>query len=125
MKTAFKNIIPYFLLIAGAIIFFHSIVPHDHHYPVEGALQASHHQHPDNSPVHCHFLNDLITDYTNPGLNNHVVKQISAFTQFLTEPSPVLSYPVLNLTLKKEHAFYSTLAILSISPTRGSPEKII
>jgi len=125
MKTAFKNIIPYFLLIAGAIIFFHSIVPHDHHYPVEGAPQASHHQHPDNSPVHCHFLNDLITDYTNPGLHNHIVKHIPASTQFLTEPSPDFSYSGFNQALKNEHAFYSILTLVSISPTRGSPEKVI
>ena len=121
MRKELKNSIPYFLLLAGVIIFFHSILPHDHHYAVGNTQHTTHSQHPDNSPVHCHALNDLITVFSKTGLNDQTIKILSEsiliqniFSQVITESGHLIPF-------KPENSYHHRLAFISISPTRGSP----
>ncbi len=121
MRKEFKNSIPYFLLIAGVIIFFHAILPHDHHYAADNTPRTTHSQHPDNSPIHCHALNDLITDFSKTGLNDQTIKILSESIIIQNIFSPVITESGHLIPFKPESSYHHRLAFISISPTRGSP----
>ncbi len=64
MKKQIRNIIVYVLIATSLAIFFHSLIPHDHHYTANCDI-VHHHQNHDNqeqNPIHCHFFNEIIVD---------------------------------------------------------------
>lgn len=121
MKKDLKNSIQYFLLTAGVIILFHAILPHDHHYAADNTPQTTHSQHPDNSPVHCHTLNDLITDFSKTGLTDQTIKVLSESIFIQNIYSPAITESGFLIPFKPERSYHNRLAFISISPTRGSP----
>ena len=120
MKKDLKNRIPYFLLLAGIIIFFHTILPHDHHYAADNTPQTTH-SHPDNSPVHCHTLNDLIIDFSKTGLTDQTIKILSESISIQNIFPPVKTENGFLIPFELESSYHNRLAFISISPTRGSP----
>ena len=127
MKKTIRNIIAYVFLITSLAIFFHSVIPHDHHYNVNCDL--SHHQqhnHSDSHPIHCHFFNEIIVDKAITTTHQKNVK----FTLFDFALLFADNFQKINREYTKEYFPEQTVQIIfdiciENTPTRGSPFKLI
>ena len=124
MVVNYNNKISIFLLVIGLVMFFHSLVPHDHHY--DNHIETTHEEHQEkdasgNEPLHCHFLNDIIVNQASTS-NQTVVKQISLCVLYITT---VKSNTIRDLFCESFTAqiihFPDRLFLSKNSPTRGSP----
>lgn len=127
MRKIYQNIFSVLLLFAGVVIFSHSIIPHDHHY--DQSCDTEHHEHHDtdhDSPMHCHFLNDVVFDDVVISSNQTVVNN---------NPSQYIILFSLN-NLEEQTAKHCLFLIksdnppdyqvfLEHSPTRGSPIQLV
>ena len=119
-----KNIIAYLLIATSLAIFFHSVIPHDHHYDMNCELSHNQHNHDnsDQKPIHCHFFNEVIVDKAITTANNKISDDTSiAFAALL-----LLNFRFTNNKLPKFH--FSKQEKLTLNfvfrenmPTRGSP----
>ena len=105
-------------------MFSHSLIPHDHHY--DNHLETTHEEHQEkdasgNEPIHCHFFNDVVNNKISTS-HQSIVKQITLLYILISE----FDFDFENVSILKNifHTdFYypNYLALLDISPTRGSP----
>ncbi len=120
-----KNIKIFFIYLAGLILAFHALTPHDHHYNAtfdfsHKAEQSDNHQ--NNNPLHCFSFNDLITDKTGFSAGKVLVtKRITNIVEFndifaQTTENP---YKKINFATKNDRSSYTIFQ--DSSPTRGSP----
>lgn len=124
MKKQTQNIIAYLLIATSLAIFFHSVIPHDHHYDMN--CELSHHQHDhdnsDQEPIHCHFFNEVIVDKAITTTNKKIADDTSiAFAALL-----LLNFRFTNNELPKfyfpeQEKLTLSLAFRENTPTRGSP----
>ncbi len=120
MEKIFKNTTLFFMLIAGLVVFSHSVVPHDHHYNLADDLADEQQNDEERVPIHCHFLDYVTVDQTiQKTAVQKIVQQpvlfvvLSGFT--FEEKSNTQTY-----FLKSDHK--SDLStFIKASPTRGSP----
>jgi len=107
------------LLIIAAIILTHNILPHNHHSNIFDAAQHKHETTQHKAPVHCHFLNNLITkkyfkkQFTN---NISISADINHNTFIYYSKLPLIISLLTNLVFLK-----STIYFIKITPVRGSP----
>ena len=124
MKREFKNIISFFLLITGLVIFSHSIIPHDHHYDVMNTTHHEHHndENSGSEPIHCHYFNEIIFDKTILSFNNQILKQIPTNFALIFDNKFSLDNNLSPKTLffKKDN-LPDYFVFIENSPTRGSP----
>ncbi len=124
MKIRYKNITSIFLLITGLVILVHLIIPHDHHY--DNLSEETHNEHQEKNdkgqePIHCHFFNDVVVNKAVVSYDN-IVKQISILYAYVSELNFDFDHnTILNAIFYKDFYYPDFLAILSVSPTRGSP----
>lgn len=124
MRKQYQNIFSMMLLFAGIVIFAHSIIPHDHHFDmnIEAEHQQEQHENHD-SPLHCHFLNDIVFDKVVISFNQTVVKNIPALNAILfslnnSDEQAANHY----LSIIKSDNLPDYQVFLAHSPTRGSPK---
>jgi len=108
------------MLIAGLVIFSHSLIPHDHHYNLANDLADEHHNDEDRVPIHCHFL-DFVTvgQIIQKTVIQKIVIQPNLFvvlSDFNFEKKTNQQIPFIN-SEKKPYL----LTIIKTLPTRGSP----
>lgn len=120
MKKIFKNTTLFFILIAGLVIFLHSLIPHNHHYNLADDLADEQQNDEDSVPIHCHFLDYVTVDQTTQKtVIQKVVQQPVLFV--------VLSSFNFKEKLNKQPSFINSdpksdlLTFIKTSPTRGSP----
>ncbi len=124
MKRNYKNIIAFFFLIIGLVIFSHSIIPHNHHY--NHAVATKHNEHnerdkPDNT--HCHYLNDIIISNITLSVN-YLFKQSSKNIGYISDLEIDFSRnKFLKAIFYTDFYFPEYFAFLDTSPTRGSPSE--
>ena len=108
------------MLIAGLVIFSHSLIPHDHHYTLANDLAKEHQHDENNEPLHCHFLDYVTADATiQKTISRKIVQQ------------PILFAILFSISFEEElnpqtHSIISDkkpdlLTFIASSPTRGSP----
>ncbi len=127
MKQQYKNIFSLVLLIAGLVLLSHAVIPHDHHY--NEVCDSQHHQDHDadhESPMHCHFLNDVVFDDVILSFNHIDIKDF-----------PVLYSFSFNTIIKDDDIYNTSLQYINLdnlpdyfvfieqSPTRGSPLQLV
>jgi len=120
MKKILKNTMLFFMLIAGLVIFSHSLIPHDHHYNLVDNLVDEHHNNQENKPFHCHFLDYVIAD---AAIQKTVIQKIVLQPVLFVVLSDFNSEKKLNKQthfIKSENKL-NLLTIIKIFPTRGSP----
>ncbi len=125
MKKKTNNIITYFLLFAGLIIVFHSFVPHDHHYHLQGRLlqQPHHEQTGENLPLHCHYFNELFLNASTSGIHHEVIQYLSSRVVALPSRLQFQAFQrTILFKLKTAYHLSYHLTIPEILPTRGSPQ---
>jgi len=124
MKKEIKNIIAYMLLTTSFAIFFHSVIPHDHHYNINCDLSHHNHQHEkgEEAPVHCHFFNEIIVDKAFSAPQYKVQKIIPVDFVFayivnlrFTKPEQKIHY------FYEQNQSFDYFVCIENSPTRGSP----
>lgn len=125
MRKKFKNIIAFFLLITGLVMFSHSIIPHDHHYNIIGNLSNYEHHNnekSDNNPIHCHFFNDIVIDKIISNTNQNLFKYLTSNIKILLntklyfDNNPLTKTAFLNINNLPDY-----FVLIESSPTRGSP----
>ena len=127
MKQQYKNIFSLLLLIAGLVLLSHAVIPHDHHYDV--ACDTEHHEHHDTdheSPMHCHFLNDVVFDDVVMSFNHIFIKDLPIL--FTVIFSPIIEGERLNqsnLQFIESDNLPDYLVLIEHSPTRGSPLQLV
>ncbi len=124
MKKSIRNIIAYVLLITSLAIFFHSVIPHDHHYSVNCDL--SHHQHShnrsDSHPIHCHFFNEIIVDKAITTTHQKIVKfTLLDFTLLFTDDFKKINGEYTHEYFPEQIVQVVFDICIESSPTRGSP----
>lgn len=124
MKKQTQNIITYLLIATSLAIFFHSVIPHDHHYDINCELSHNQHDHKnsDHEPIHCHFFNEVIVDKAITTVN----KKISDISSLEFAALLFLKFRITNNELPKFHFPEQEKITLSFvfkenTPTRGSP----
>ena len=125
MREIYKSTIIYILLIAGLIIFSHSIIPHDHHYT--DVCETKHdahqgHEDDDNDPVHCHFLNDIISNTAITNYSSVIIDHLPLL--FIIDDHAIKNDD--NQSLIVIHFLYDVglpdhQTLIDLSPSRGSP----
>jgi len=127
MKQQYKNIFSLLLLIAGLVMLSHAVIPHDHHYDV--ACDTEHHEHHDTdheSPMHCHFLNDVVFDDVVLSFNPIIIKDLPVLYTFIF--NIIIEDESLNqcnLQFIESDNLPDYLVLLEQSPTRGSPLQLV
>ena len=127
MKQQYKNIFSLLLLIAGLVLLSHSVIPHDHHYDV--ACDTEHHDHHDTdheSPMHCHFLNDVAFDDVVLSFNPIFIKDLPVLYTFIF--NTIIEDKGLNqssLQFIESNNLPDYLVLIEHSPTRGSPLQLV
>jgi len=121
MKINYKNIIVFFLLIIGLVIFSHSIIPHNHHYNNAVATKHNEHNEDKSANTHCHYLNDIIISNITLSVN-YLFKQTLKNIGYISDLE--IDYrknTFLKAILYSDFIFPEYFAFLETSPTRGSP----
>jgi len=124
MLRNFKNTGSIFLFLAGLVIFFHALVPHDHHY--DNDLENHHHgqQEKDatgNETLHCYFFNDGLLKKIPVSFAKRVHQKLAtADFKSKSETNQIARF-VLKINLSTRFTFSNYLAFLDTSPSRGSP----
>ena len=118
MKKVLKNISLVALLLIGFAILSHAIIPHDHHYELASNLE---HNHNDKSPIHCHYLNHIDVDKITTNNFQKLVKHMPALMAVFSFDESNTSNIFVDFIQQKIINTFLSDAILSISPTRGSP----
>ncbi len=118
MKKVLKNISLVALLLVGVAILSHSIIPHDHHYELASNLE---HNHNDKSPIHCHYLNHIDLDKITTNNFQKIVKKLPALIAVFSFNENNIQKVFISFISHKALNTFHPNAILSISPTRGSP----
>lgn len=127
MRQQYKNIFALLLLIAGFVIFSHSVIPHDHHY--DTSCDTEHHEHNENehdSPMHCHFLNDIVFDEVVLSFSHIIIKDsptlyILSFNELIIDESLECS----SLLFINKGSLPDYIVHLEHKPTRGSPLQLV
>ena len=127
MNRIYRNFISILLLFAGVVIFSHSVIPHDHHYNT--TCDTEHHEHHDDgddSPMHCHFLNDIVFDEVIISFNQVLIKDLpsSIITLFNILPQDELLTHE-NVSFVDSDNLPDCHAFIEHSPTRGSPLQLV
>jgi hypothetical protein len=127
MNSIYRNFISILLLFAGVVIFSHSVIPHDHHY--NATCDTEHHEHHDEgseSPMHCHFLNDIVFDEVIISVNQIMVKDLqnTIITLFSLIPqTDIKANKGVRFVYKASLPDYQLF--IKQSPTRGSPIQLV
>jgi len=125
MRKVLNHIIHFVLIIAGLVIFSHSIIPHDHHYEIacnDSKDEFPDHQHSPEHPVHCHLFNEIIIDNSIIAQNQEIIRHsqmLFACVYQLNLHPEVVKY--INAVFGEKIQFQNTIEIVKGSPTRGSP----
>jgi hypothetical protein len=127
MKNVYTNIIGLLLFLVGLIIFSHAVIPHDHHYDL--SCDTKHHQHHDTdheSPMHCHFLNDIVFDDVVLTSNQVVIRGLQLFFTYIFD-AIIEEYALVQSSLQfaKSDNLPDYLILIKHSPTRGSPLQLV
>ncbi len=102
-----------FVWVAGLLLLFHGLIPHQHHFD----SVFEHNQTEEKAPLHCHAFNDIVPE------------KISYSFQSLISFNAVTGVHYFNLEIEPETfvlRFYDELPVHSLfftkhSPVRGSP----
>ena len=115
------------LLVAGLVIFTHSVIPHDHHYDVAcDTEQHEEHSSQSDSPMHCHFLNDIVFDDAIISLHQTDVEIMPLLFTFLFD----IQFHIDNHqgndlpNIETDH-LPKEVDLISHMPTRGSPKQLV
>ena len=127
MKQQYKNIFGLVLLIAGLVLLSHAVIPHDHHY--NEVCDSHHHQDHDadhESPMHCHFLNDVVFDDVVLTYNQVDIKYLPLLFTYVFD-TIIENEGLLQSSLQfaKSDNLPDYLILIKHSPTRGSPLQLV
>ncbi len=124
MKKQIRNIIVYILIATSLAIFFHSVIPHDHHYTANCDIVHHHQNHDtqDQNPIHCHFFNEIIVDKAIIS-SYHLAVKFSPlnFVVLFIEEIQITNKDYSALVFREPVFFPDFIVHIQSFPTRGSP----
>ena len=113
MQRKRENTRLFFVWVAGLLLLFHGLIPHQHHFD----SVFEHKQTEENAPLHCHAFNDIVPEKISYSFHNIItLNAVTGVHSFDLEIEPE------TLVLEFYNEFpYRTLTYTKHSPTRGSP----
>lgn len=122
VRKRIKNIITFFSILIGLVLFSHSVIPHDHHFDIFDKHDAHHNDNSsEDNQAHCFYFNNVVIQKSFSSSKIVLKKNIKANSFVLTN---IIKHEALyhSKNLIDDYYYYPVNKILlSSSPTRGSP----